>query len=122
VTARIVIGGLIGALIASGITGSPSGSLPGIALGSEPLLLVERAVAFFAAWMVFVVVVAQALKGHLPTEISGRGVRYAEAETAGETRANTEEVVRRHDSEIKRLHRVLMKLDKERAGSLREID
>lgn len=103
-----MITGLVAAVIASTVTGLPAGPLPGIALGSQPLLLVERTLTFFAAWMVLLVVVVQALRGHLPTEISGRGVRYADA-TA--TKARTEEAVRRHDVEIHRLRLAILKQD-----------
>ena len=59
---------------------------------------VERAMAFFAAWLLVLIVVAQAFKGRLPTEISGRGVRYADADAAQAAAADTEaalNVVRR---------------------------
>ena len=75
--AKLVMLGLVVALIASAAPGLPVGPLPGVALGCAPLLIVERAIAFFAAWMVCLVVMAQALRGHLPTEISGRRVKYA---------------------------------------------
>ena len=120
--AKLVIVGLLVAMAASAVTGPPSGSLPGVALGSEPLLIVERTIAFFAAWLAIVVVIAQALKGHLPVEVSGRGVRYVEASTAGETQARIEAVVRRHEVEIEALRRGLVKLDKERAGAFERID
>ena len=120
--AKIVLLGLLGAMVASTITGPPSGSLPGVALGSEPLLLVERTLAFFAAWLAIVVVVAQALKGHLPVEVSGRGVRYVEASTAGETQARIEAVVRRHEVEIEALRRGLVKVDKQLAAASERID
>jgi hypothetical protein len=109
--AGIVILGLIAAGFVSAIEGQPEGPLPGVALGSAQLLFVERAVAFFTAWMVAVVVVAQALRGHLPTEISGQGVRYAAAETAGKAQARAEEIGRRHDLEIEWLREALMRLD-----------
>jgi len=108
-----VILGLGLALIASVITGPPDGDLPGVALGSEPLLLVERAVAFFAAWLAIVVVLVQANQGNLPIEVSGRGVRYVEASAAGQTQAHIEVAVRRHELEIEALRRALVELDQE---------
>lgn len=57
----------------------PSGRRPGVALDSGLILAVEQALVLFAAWMFVVVVVTRALHGELPTEISGRGVRYADA-------------------------------------------
>ena len=79
----------IAALVVAGLTicvalgffviDDPPGRLPGVALGSELVLAVERAMALFAAWMLVVIVVARAISGELPSEISGRGVRYADA-------------------------------------------
>jgi hypothetical protein len=43
------------------------------------VLVVERTVALFVAWMLALVVLAESCRGQLPLEISGRGVRYAEA-------------------------------------------
>lgn len=120
--AGIVILGLIAVTLASAIGGQPSGPLPGVALGSAPLLLVERAVAFFAAWMLVAIILVQALRGHLPTEISGRGVSYASAEIVGESQARAEEVGRRHDYEIAQLRETVTKLEKRVARQAGEID
>jgi hypothetical protein len=120
--AKLVILGLVGAVIASAITGPSTGPLPGVALGSELLLLVERTIAFFAAWLAIVVVVAQALQGHLPIEVSGRGVRYVEASTAGKSQASIEAVISRHEVEIEALRRGLVKVDKTVAGDRERID
>lgn len=54
-----------------------------MALGSATILLVERFLAVFAAWLVVVTVVAQAIRGRLPAEVSGRGVRYEAVTRAG---------------------------------------
>jgi hypothetical protein len=120
--AGIVILGLIAAGLVSAIEGRPDGPLPGVALGSVMLLLVERAIGFFAAWMAVVVVVAQALKGHLPIEVSGQGVRYATAENVGETLAWAEEVGRRHDIEIAQIREAMVTLDERLPGLGEEID
>jgi hypothetical protein len=72
--------------------------------------------------MLIVVIVFQALRGRLPTEISGRGVRYADAETAGAAQANAERVGRRHDFEIAQLRGVVMRLEKRHAELAKEID
>lgn len=53
---------------------------PGVALGSGLLLELERAVAVWAIVLLGLVVGDQALRGRLPDEISGRGVRYADRE------------------------------------------
>lgn len=80
-TGALVFAGLIGSasLAAGWMEGPQDCSLPGVALGSPALLAVERGLAFFAAWLLVLVVSAQALNGRLPIEVSGRGVRYAEA-------------------------------------------
>lgn len=64
----------------------PTGDLPGIALGSKAILVVERIAMLFAAWLLGLVVIARALEGELPIEISGRGVRYADVGTAAAPR------------------------------------
>lgn len=116
--AKLVIVGLLVAMAASAVTGPPSGSLPGVALGSEPLLLVERTIAFFAAWMVCLVIVIQALRGHLPTEISGRGVRYANAEGVEATKDEAEQAMQRLSSTVDRLRWELLIAERRR----KEID
>jgi hypothetical protein len=60
----------------------------GIALGSEALLAVERTAAFFVAWMLALMILAESCRGRLPLEISGRGVRYADVPTS---QANVQE-------------------------------
>jgi len=57
---------------------APTADPPGVALGSELLLAVERSAALFAAWLLALVVVDRALAGQLPSEVSGRGVKYAD--------------------------------------------
>lgn len=53
---------------------------PGVALGSGLLLELERAVAVWVIVLLALVVGDQALRGRLPDEISGRGVRYVARE------------------------------------------
>lgn len=53
---------------------------PGVALGSGLLLELERAVAIWAIFLLLLVVGDQALRGRLPDEIGGRGVRYVAQE------------------------------------------
>ena len=53
---------------------------PGVALGSGLLLELERAVAVWAIGLLGLVVGDQALRGRLPDEIGGRGVRYVPQE------------------------------------------
>lgn len=116
--AKLVLLGLGAAMAASAATGVPGGPLPGVALGSGPLLMVERAIAFFAAWMMCLVVVVQALRGRLPVEISGRGVRYAPASTVEATKDETEDAVQHLTSAIDRLRCELLAAERPR----REID
>jgi hypothetical protein len=120
VIAGVVILGVLGAVVANVTTGLPSGSLPGVALDSAALLILERAVAFFAAWMVFVVVVGRALRGHLPIEVSGRGLRYAEAEILEETRTGAEDAMRDVWLELGRLGREVAELQTLREASRTE--
>lgn len=74
--------------------------LPGVALGSPTLLLVERAIAFFFGWLVLLVVSAHALRGRLPIEISGRGLRYADAEQTQHGVVTTQVALSRIDAEM----------------------
>lgn len=91
-----VAGGLVLALLASLAMGAPDKRLPGIALTSSAMLVIERALVLFVAWLLVVVVLVEAWRGHLPLEVSGRGVRYAEAST-------TERIARDADAAIGRL-------------------
>lgn len=105
----LVAVGLIASLLLAATTGSSGQQgLPGVALGSPVLLMVERALAFFAAWLVVLVVCAQALRGRLPTEISGRGVRYATAEGVQMTAMESERTMRTMMAEIVRLRDALL--------------
>lgn len=100
-----VFAGMALAVVASVTSTTPAaGSLPGVALDSPTLLLVERVVAFFLAWLVLLVVSAQALRGRLPIEISGRGLRYADAERAQHGVAATERALARVDAEMDAIH------------------
>lgn len=107
----LVIVGLAGSLLLAVSIGPWDGrSLPGVALDSPALLVVERTLGFFAAWMVVLVICAQAIDGRLPTEISGRGVRYADAAAAQTTTAETERALRGMREEITQLRDVLTDL------------
>jgi hypothetical protein len=110
VFAVVVIFGLGGAVILSVVAGSTAGPLPGVALGSGALLLAERAGALFAIWMLIAVVVIRALRNQIPVEISGRGVRYAEAENVQATTASGERALRRIDGEMSWLRDTVLEL------------
>jgi hypothetical protein len=66
---------LIACVLVGILAGRPA-KLPAVALDSALLLYLERAVALFAGGLLLVVVVVEAWRGNLPTEISGRGVKY----------------------------------------------
>ena len=80
--------------------GAPHGGLPGIALGSEALLVVERTAAFFVAWMLALMILAESCRGRLPLEISGRGVRYADVPTSQAGVQEVRKLIRRLDHEL----------------------
>jgi hypothetical protein len=110
VVAGVVMFGLSGAVLLSVLAGAPAASLPGVALGSEALLLAERAMALFAIWMSAVVIVLRALRDQLPIEISSRGVRYAEAEDVVVKDASAEAVLRDVDGEMRWLRKAVLDL------------
>lgn len=99
-----VVGGVIAA-------GSPQTSPPGIALGSEIVLTVERIAVLFAAWLMVLVVVARALAGELPAEVSGRGLRYAEIATSERDLVVSGQAIRRLEVEIETLNKAIVDLD-----------
>jgi hypothetical protein len=114
VFAGVVILGLIGAVVLSAVSGHPA-ELPGIALGSDALLLAERTVALFAIWMLIAVVLIRAFNNQIPVEISGRGVRYAETREVLEKNASAEDVLRDVDVEIRWLRTTVLRLLKAQA-------
>jgi hypothetical protein len=65
------------ALLVTLLSGVP-GSLPGIALGSEPLFYIERGVAAFAALVIAMSLLGRGLSGELPSQVSTTGVSYPE--------------------------------------------
>ncbi len=80
---------LLALALAASLVGGTPGSLPGVALGSLLLLHAERTAAFFAALLLALVVLVRAFQGRLPSELSGRGVKYAEREGTEEIRDTT---------------------------------
>lgn len=79
---------LVLALVASLASGTPD-PLPGVALDSPVLLHAERTAAFFAGLLLALVVIIRGFQGRLPSELSGRGVKYAEREGTEEIRDTT---------------------------------
>jgi hypothetical protein len=101
----VLAGLLVSALVNVWIEAPPSDALPGVALGSQTLLVAERGLAFFTIWLLVLVVVAQALKGRLPIEISSRGVRYASGDETQDSLAVTQQALSRLDHETEALRR-----------------
>jgi hypothetical protein len=103
-TPVLVIGGLVVCVTAGlFLLDRPSDDLPGVALGSETILVVERIVTLFTAWMIAVVVVARAWRSQLPAEISSRGIRYAEADSVQGAVSGTEAALSRLETDVVRL-------------------
>ncbi|HYI81039.1 MAG TPA: hypothetical protein VEW67_09290 [Thermoleophilaceae bacterium] len=113
--AALVAGGLIASMVAGVfLIERPAGDLPGVALGSETILVVERTLGLFAAWLFVVVVMSRASVGQLPSEISGRGVRYADRGTTQEALAEVRSTLERLDGEVEDLREVTYVKRKER--------
>ena len=107
----LVLAGLVVSGLANlWIEPAQDGILPGVALGSRTLLVVERAIAFFAAWLLVLVVLAEAFNGRLPTEVSGRGVRYADTSQTQGGLTSTEMALRKLDEETNALKRNVARL------------
>jgi hypothetical protein len=85
------------------LIGDPVGRLPGIALGSEAILVAERVAVLFAMWLVALVVVARALAGDLPIEVSGRGVRYADLDVSQDELLDSRRAIRDLDRQVELL-------------------
>lgn len=107
---------MIGGLVASIVAGVflielPGDDLPGIALGSEAILVIERIAMLFTVWLLGLVVVARALAGELPIEISGRGLRYADAATAQSGRLDSEAALGQMRDEVKNLQLAVTQLE-----------
>jgi len=100
--AVLVIGGLAASILAGVfLIPRPTVGLPGVALQSGAVLVVERISVLFAAWLLGLVVVFRAVSGELPTEVSGRGVRYAEADTSQTELAVSQRAFRDLDQAVK---------------------
>lgn len=59
---------------------------PGIAMGSGAVLVFERALAVWVGWLLILVIGDQAVRGRLPDEMGGRGVKYADASQVDQLR------------------------------------
>ena len=76
ILALVVAAGLVGAVVATLLAGTPD-KLPGVALGSSVLLHALRAVGVLIAYMLVVTAVVQAWRGQLPAKFSDKGIEYA---------------------------------------------
>ena len=116
-TAVLVLVGLVAsALVNVWIEAPLPDALPGVALGSQTLLVAERGVAFFAIWLLALVVVAQAFNGRLPIEVSGRGVRYAEVERSQDSLVATRDAMHKLDDAVNQLRRRVATIEADNRG------
>jgi hypothetical protein len=74
---------LAAAVVVSLIEGAPR-ELPGVALGSDVLLHVERTAAIFAIVVAMASVLREAARGRLPTQLTTGGLAYEEEIAAAE--------------------------------------
>jgi hypothetical protein len=86
-------------------------SLPGVALGSTTVLRIERVGVLFAVWLFVLVVIAQAWRGQLPSEVSGRGVKYAESEGTQESVRAAATGLRELNYDIQQMRVELMRVE-----------
>jgi len=102
------VGGLVASTVAGVFLIEVRGDdLPGIALGSKTILVIERIAMLFVAWLLTLVVIARALTGELPIEISGRGLRYADVATAQRGLLDSEGAFERVDRELEQLREAM---------------
>ncbi len=94
-----------------------SDPLPGVALGSEALLVAERTASFFAILFLGALVLVRALQGELPEELSGRGVKYARSDSVDELRDRVDAQFEAYDKSLEELEAGQGQLD-ERVSAL----
>lgn len=95
------MGGLVASIVAGVfLIDAPTEDLPGVALGSAAILVVERIIALVAAWLLVLIVVDRAIAGQLPSEVSGRGVRYADADSTRAAVLDVQTALGRLDGEV----------------------
>lgn len=104
----LVIGGLSVSAALSLTAGVPDAAeLPGVALGSPGLLVLERVMVAFAAWLALLTVVTEAIRGRLPVEVSGQGVRYASAEATEDAVREVRGALRDNEASVEAVRRDL---------------
>jgi hypothetical protein len=106
-----VVGGLLLSIWAGADVDLSGRGLPGVALGSTTVLRAERVGVLFAVWLFVSVVLAQAWAGRLPTEVSGRGVKYADSEGTRRSARETEMALRQLNSDLRRTRVELMRVE-----------
>ena len=106
-----VLGGVVGCLLAGMEPSVPDHGLPGVALGSTLVLSAERVGVLFAVWLFVFVVIARAWRGEMPTEVSGRGVKYADGEGTRESVGAAEAGLRELKFDIEQIRVELMRVE-----------
>ncbi len=71
------VAGVLGALALAVLGGHP-GHLPGVALGSEPLYLLERSAAMFVGWSAAIALVVRGLRGEVASGVGRDGLTFSE--------------------------------------------
>jgi hypothetical protein len=110
---------VVGGLVASAVLGAPSPvssptlGMPSVALGSDLVLAVQRVLFLFAAWLLVLIVIVRASQGLLPTEVSGRGIRYADTVETQLGLAEAAALIHRLNKKIDVLDRRLTGLEME---------
>jgi hypothetical protein len=72
------VASFVGALVVTLLSGVPH-PLPAVALGSEPLLYIERGVVAFGALVIAIGLLGRNLLGELPSQVSTTGLTYSES-------------------------------------------
>lgn len=85
--------------------------LPGVALGSEEVLVAERAASVFAILFLGVLILVRAIQGELPEELSGRGVKYAARDAVDELRDRAAAQFEAYDNSLQELEAAQQDLD-----------
>jgi hypothetical protein len=107
-TALLVVSGLLACSVTATFSADPREPLPGVALNSPAILVVERTIALFAAWMLVLVVVARGLAGELPLEVTSRGFRYAEADKTRRTTAELQRTIEALEADLSSVRRAAL--------------
>ena len=116
--AAAVFGGLAASIVAAVfLIEPPTSDQPGIAHRSGAILVIERIAMLFTLWLLALVVVGRALAGELPIEISGQGLRYADAVTADESLVDSERVFKLLREEIEELRAAVVALEGSSTGT-----